>query len=59
VVAWMLTGTIDGLLVGVKPTDPVTALMVAAVLAFIGLLATLVPSWRATRIDPVAVLRRG
>ena len=58
-IAWMLTGTIDRLLVGVKPTDPLTAVVVAAVLVGIGLLATLIPSWRATRIDPVAVLRRG
>ncbi len=58
-IAWMLTGTIDRLLVGVKPTDPLTAVVVAAVLVGIGLMATMIPSWRATRIDPVAVLRRG
>jgi putative ABC transport system permease protein len=57
--AWMLTGTIDRLLVGVKPTDPLTAVVVAAVLVGVGVLATFIPSWRATRIDPVAVLRRG
>jgi ABC-type lipoprotein release transport system permease subunit len=55
----MLTGTIDRLLVGVKPTDPLTAVVVAAVLVGVGVLATFIPSWRATRIDPVAVLRRG
>lgn len=58
-IAWMLTGTIDRLLVGVRPTDPLTAFTVATVLIVVGLIATLIPSWRATRIDPVAVLRRG
>ena len=58
-IAWMLTGTIDRLLVGVRPTDPLAAFTVATVLIVVGLIATLIPSWRATRIDPVAVLRRG
>jgi predicted permease len=58
-IAWMLTGTIDRLLVGVRPTDPLTAFTVATVLIVVGFIATLIPSWRATRIDPVAVLRRG
>jgi putative ABC transport system permease protein len=58
-IAWMLTGTIDRLLVGVRPTDPLTAFTVATVLIVVGLIATLIPSWRATQIDPVAVLRRG
>jgi ABC-type antimicrobial peptide transport system permease subunit len=58
-IAWMLTGTIDRLLVGVRPTDPLAALTVAIALIVVGLITTLIPSWRATRIDPVAVLRRG
>jgi predicted permease len=58
-IAWLLTGTIDRLLVGVVSTDPLNAVVVVAILAGIGLVATLIPSWRATRIDPVAVLRRG
>jgi predicted permease len=59
VISWMLTGTIERLLVGVRPNDPVSALVVAAILAGIGLLAMLIPSWHAARVDPVAVLRRG
>jgi ABC-type antimicrobial peptide transport system permease subunit len=59
VMAWMLAGTLDRLLVGVAPTDPLTAMTVAGVLVAVGLVATLIPSWRATRIDPVTVLRRG
>jgi putative ABC transport system permease protein len=57
--AWAVSGTLEGLLFGVAPTDAVTAIVVLASLACVGLVATLIPSWRATRIDPVAILRRG
>ena len=57
--AWALAGTLEGLLFGVEPTDAVTAVVVVALLASVGLVATLIPSWRATRIDPVVILRRG
>jgi ABC-type antimicrobial peptide transport system permease subunit len=56
--AWALSGLLDGLLFGVRATDLVTAAVVTAALASVGALATLLPSWRATRIDPVQVLRR-
>ena len=55
----MLAGALEGPLFGVAPTDGVTALVVVASLAIVGLVATLIPSWRATRIDPAVVLRRG
>jgi ABC-type lipoprotein release transport system permease subunit len=32
---------------------------VVVLLTAVGSVATLIPSWRATRVDPVAVLRRG
>ena len=57
--AWTLSGALEGLLFGVAPTDAVTAVVVVASLRGVGLVATLIPSWRATRIDPVAILRRG
>ena len=57
--AWTLAGALEGLLFGVAPTDALTAGAVVAVLAGVGLVATLIPSWRATRIDPVVILRRG
>jgi putative ABC transport system permease protein len=59
VVYWALAGTLEGLLFGVPATDVPTALLAVAALAGIGLVATLIPSWRATRIDPVVILRRG
>jgi predicted permease len=59
IATWPLTGLLSGFLFGVQPTDALTAVSVVALLGLVGLAATLVPSWRATRVDPVAVLRRG
>jgi predicted permease len=56
--AWALSGVLDGVLFGVAPTDAVTAVAVVILLAAVGLIAVVVPSWRAARIDPVAILRR-
>ena len=41
----------------VEPTDPVTLLMVAAVLLLVSVVACLAPARRATGVDPVTVLR--
>ena len=54
-----LSGALEGLLFGVSPSDALTAAGVIAVITLVGLTALLIPSWRATRIDPVAILRRG
>jgi predicted permease len=54
-----LSGTLKALLFDVAATDMLTVVVVMASLAAIGAVATLVPAWRATRIDPVRVLRRG
>lgn len=59
VAAWPVTGLLSGRLFGVQPTDPMTAVLVVGLLFAVGIAAMLVPSWRATRVDPVAVLRRG
>jgi putative ABC transport system permease protein len=58
-VARWLSGVLEGMLYGVRPTDLLTGIGVAVGLALVGLVATLVPAWRAARIDPVSVLRRG
>jgi hypothetical protein len=57
VAAWSLGGLLDSLLVGVPPTDPWAFAGAAAVLAFVGLVAALVPSLQAVRLDPVEALR--
>lgn len=57
--AWASAGLLEGILFGVVPADVGTAVTVVAVVALVGLAAAAVPSWRATRIDPAAILRRG
>jgi putative ABC transport system permease protein len=49
---------LSGLLFGVRVTDPAAALAVAA-FPLITLAVSLVPAWRATRIDVAEVLRAG
>jgi putative ABC transport system permease protein len=46
------------LLFGVAPHDPATLLAVAALLAAVAALASLLPAWRAARVDPARALRR-
>ena len=48
---------IEGLLHGVAPHDPVTFISVPAVLGVVALLASWLPAWRATRVNPLLALR--
>jgi putative ABC transport system permease protein len=45
------------LIFSVKPTDPLTFLAAAILLALISLLACIIPAYRATRVDPIGALR--
>src|SRR5207247_2705943 len=45
------------LVFGVSASDPLTLAAVAAMLALVALMASLVPAYRALRLDPVKVLR--
>lgn len=47
----------EGLLVGVAPTDPVAYTAASVILAGVALLASWIPAWRASRVDPVEALR--
>ncbi len=49
--------TIQSLLFGVEPADPITLASVIVLLFIIGLLAALLPARRAASIDPVEALR--
>jgi putative ABC transport system permease protein len=47
----------EALVFGVSASDPLTLAFVAAVLALVALMASLVPAYRAIRLDPVKALR--
>jgi putative ABC transport system permease protein len=57
VLAWIASGSLDGLLYETRTTDPVILSGVALTLIAVACLATLAPALRATRVDPLAVLR--
>jgi putative ABC transport system permease protein len=52
-----LTRVIASLLFGVTTTDAVTFLAVPALLAVVAFAATVVPAWRASKVDPIVALR--
>lgn len=52
-----LTGFLKSLLFGVRATDPITLAGVSLLLFAAGLLACYIPARRATRADPMTVLR--
>jgi predicted permease len=57
VLALGTTRVMEGLLVGVTPTDPLTFALVATGLAVVAVAAAWVPACRASRVDPLVALR--
>ena len=55
--AALLSRYLRSMLYEVKPSDPLTFLAIVALLAFVALLACLVPAQRATQVDPLVALR--
>jgi putative ABC transport system permease protein len=55
--ALMVTRALSGMLFGVSPTDPTTLAAVALLLVMVAAAASVLPAWRAVRIDPVEALR--
>ncbi len=55
--ALALTRLMGDMLSGITSTDPVTYIAVVAMLLISALLASYLPAWRATRVDPIVALR--
>jgi ABC-type antimicrobial peptide transport system permease subunit len=55
--ALALTPLIASLLLGVSPNDPGSFAAVSLLLAAVALIATWIPAWRASAVDPTVALR--
>jgi putative ABC transport system permease protein len=55
--AFALNQVIASLLFGVRPTDPTTLALVVTTIVAVAMAACWLPAWRASRLDPNAVLR--
>jgi ABC-type antimicrobial peptide transport system permease subunit len=52
-----LTRLMANMLYHVSATDPATFAVIAAIFLLVALAATLIPAWRAARVDPLEALR--
>jgi len=55
--ALALKRAISSLIFGVSETDPLTFLSVSVLLAMVALVASIIPAYRATKVDPMRALR--
>lgn len=55
--AWPLARVMEALLVGVRPRDPLTFGMVPLLFLAVAAAASVVPAWRASRVQPSEALR--
>jgi ABC-type antimicrobial peptide transport system permease subunit len=55
--AWALSGALVSFVFGVRPTEPVVYAGVGCFLAGVGVAAALIPALRASRLDPLVVMR--
>jgi putative ABC transport system permease protein len=58
ILSMALTGMVANQLYGLTATDPATMAGASAMLFAVALLASFIPAWRATRVDPVVALRQ-
>jgi len=57
--AVLLTRLVENMLFDIDPFDPGTFALTSAVLVIVSLVATFVPAFRASRMDPMETLRQG
>ncbi len=55
--SFVIMRLMSSLLFGISATDPLTFVIVAALLSAVALLASYIPARRAMRVDPIAALR--
>jgi len=55
--SWVATRSIQSVLYGVPPHDPVTMMTVALVMLLVGMFACWIPAMRAARIDPLLAMK--
>ncbi len=55
--AMAATRSLRSLLYGVSPSDPLALIVAVAILATVGVAATLIPARRAARVDPLVAMR--
>jgi predicted permease len=55
--AYALGGVLSKIIYGVSATDPLTFIVVAALLTAVALIACAIPAYRATRVQPIQALR--
>ena len=53
----MVTRLLEGMLFGVSPTDPMVLSAVIAIVMGVAIVGSLIPAVRASRIEPMRVLR--
>ncbi len=56
--AFALSRVMSSLLFGIGARDVATFVSVPVVLATVALAASVIPAWRATRVDPIIALRQ-
>lgn len=55
--AWGASRLVESFVYGVSPEDPATFALVAVILVAVACLASCLPALRASRVDPVEVLK--
>jgi putative ABC transport system permease protein len=57
--AYSLSGLVGAMLFDVGPRDPLIFIAAAVTIVLVGFLAAALPAWRASRVEPMEVLRQG